>query len=416
MQTNELLPHLFRTEYQKIIAVLCHYFGFEHIEAAEDITSDTFLTAAETWGIKGLPDNPKAWLYTVARNKATDYVRRNVLFNQKIAAGLVNEQGDNLSEEIDLSDKNINDSQLQMIFAICHPVLNAEAQIGLALRILCGFGIDEIADAFLSNKETINKRLFRAKEKLRQQRVKIVFPGETEISGRLSVVLKTLYLLFNEGYYSRCQNITLRKDLCLEAMRLNYLLVEHKQTNHPEANALLALMCFHASRFDARTDENGEMIRYDEQDRALWNDELIATGRKYLNLASKGAGVSQYHLEAAIAWWHTVKEDNPEKWENILTLYNRLLVLNYSPSAALNRAYAIWKVKGKEQAIIEAEKLQLNTDHLYHALLGHLYTGVDNEKASAYLQNALALAKSDADKRRIKKDLAALLKTENPGD
>ncbi|SDF78882.1 RNA polymerase sigma factor [Mucilaginibacter sp. P25] len=408
MQQDQLLPHLFRSEYQKIIAVLCHYFGFERIEAAEDIASDTFLTAAETWGIKGLPDNPKAWLYTVARNKATDYVRRGSRFKQKIAEGIVAE--DNYGAEIDLSDQNISDSQLQMMFAICHPVLPAEAQIGLALRILCGFGIDEIAEAFLSNKETINKRLFRAKEKLREQKVKIVFPEPADIVNRLDIVLKTLYLLFNEGYYSSCQSTTLRKDLCLEAMRLNYLLIENKQTNLPEANALLSLMCFHASRFDARVDEHGEMIRYDDQDRMLWNDDLIVKGRYYLNLASKkGNGAGKYHIEAAIAYWHTIKTDTTEKWENILMLYNRLLITAYSPAAALNRAYALAKVKGKEKAIIEAEKLKLDTNHLYHVLLGYLYTGVDRKKAVLHLQTALKLAKTTTDKSRITKDLKALL-------
>ncbi|MET3500228.1 RNA polymerase sigma-70 factor (ECF subfamily) [Mucilaginibacter rubeus] len=408
MQQDQLLPHLFRSEYQKIIAVLCHYFGFEHIEAAEDIASDTFLTAAETWGIKGLPDNPKAWLYTVARNKATDYVRRGSRFKQKIAEGIVAE--DNYEAEIDLSDQNISDSQLQMMFAICHSVLPAEAQIGLALRILCGFGIDEIAEAFLSNKETINKRLFRAKEKLREQKVKIVFPEPADIINRLGIVLKTLYLLFNEGYYSSCQSTTLRKDLCLEAMRLNYLLIENKQTNLPEVNALLSLMCFHASRFDARVDEHGEMIRYDDQDRMLWNDDLIVKGRYYLNLASKkGNDAGKYHIEAAIAYWHTVKTDTTEKWENILMLYNRLLIAAYSPAAALNRAYALAKVKGKENAIIEAEKLKLDTNHLYHVLLGYLYTGVDRKKAVSHLQTALKLAKTATDKSRITKDLKALL-------
>lgn len=407
MQQDQLLPHLFRSEYQKIIAVLCHYFGFEHIEAAEDIASDTFLTAAETWGIKGLPDNPKAWLYTVARNKATDYVRRGSKFKQKIAEGFAIE--DNYEVEIDLSDQNISDSQLQMMFAICHPILSAEAQIGLALRILCGFGIDEIAEAFLSNKETINKRLFRAKEKLREQKVKIVFPMESEIVNRLGIVLKTLYLLFNEGYYSSCQSAILRKDLCLEAMRLNYLLIENKQTNLPEVNALLSLMCFHASRFDARIDDNGEMIRYDDQDRMLWNDELIAKGKHYLNLASKGNEAGKYHIEAAIAYWHTVKTDTAEKWENILMLYNRLLIAAYSPAAALNRAYALAKVRGKEKAIIEAEKLKLDTNHLYHVLLGYLYTDIDNEKAISHLQTALKLAKTQADKSRIGKDLKVLL-------
>lgn len=399
---------MFRTEYRKLIAVLYRHFGFEHPEIAEDIASDTFLTAAETWGLKGLPDNPTAWLYTVARNKAKDYLKHGNIFTQKVSSVIQTGEAYLPVTEIDLSDKSIKDSQLQMMFAICHPAITAEAQIGLALRILCGFGIDEIAGAFLSNKETINKRLFRAKEKLREEKVKIEFPESKAISSRLDNVLKTLYLLFNEGYYSSSGNATLRKELCLEAMRLNYLLIENKLFNLPEVCALLSLMCFHASRFEARMDENGEMVRYDEQDTSLWNEELIEKGKQYLSKASKGDKITKYHIEATIAYWHTIKADTPEKWDNILQLYNRLLITEYSPMAALNRTYAVSKVKGNAEAIIEAEKLQLNGNHLYHILLGSLYKDTDMQKAKQHLQTALKLAKTVAEKKQIKKDLDKL--------
>jgi RNA polymerase sigma factor (sigma-70 family) len=408
MQKDNILPHLFRTEYRKIIAVLYRHFGFEHPEIAEDIASDTFLIAAETWGLKGLPENPAGWLHTVARNKAKDYIKHNAVFTQKITAAIQSGEVGFAEMEIDLSDQSINDSQLQMMFAICQPSLPAEAQIGLALRILCGFGIDEIADAFLSNKETINKRLFRAKEKLREENVKIEFPEKSQIKSRLSNVLKTLYLLFNEGYYSSCKDKTLRKELCLEAMRLNYLLVENELSDLPEVNALLSLMCFHASRFEARMDEKGEMIRYDEQDTTLWNEELIERGKHYLNQAAKGNQLSKYHFEATIAYWHTQKEDSHEKWENILNLYNRLLITEYSSIAALNRTYALSKIRGNAEAIIEAEKLQLHNNHLYHVLLGHLYRDTDQQKAAHHLETALKMSKTSAEKKQIKKDLKSL--------
>ena len=312
---KELIPRLFRTEYSKITAVLGKLFGFDHIEIAEDIASDTFLLAAETWGMKGIPENPVAWLYTVAKNRAKDHLKHNALFIEKVSPQVQKNTSELYEIDIDLSSRNIVDSQLQMMFAICNPVISPEAQIGLSLRILCGFGIEEIADAFLSNKETINKRLFRAKEKLRAEKIKIEFPRQTEISKRLDTVLTTLYLLFNEGYYSVSQNITLRKNLCLEAMRLNFLLVDNENTNKPQANALLALMCFHASRFEARLNPNGENVLYNEQDTSLWDDELITQGEYYLNQAAKGNTISKYHLEAGIAYWHTKKNDSAEKWE-----------------------------------------------------------------------------------------------------
>jgi len=399
MEQTELIPHLFRTEYRKIVSVLCNVFGIEHIEIAEDIVSDTFLLASELWGLKGLPDNPTAWLYSVAKNKTKDYLKRNSLFAQKISKEIKSSNTGTSEEiEIDLSVKNINDSQLAMIFVVCHPCNPAEAQIGLALNLLCGFGIDEIANAFLTNREVIYKRLQRAKEKLRNEKIKIEQPALPEINNRLSNVLMTLYLLFNEGYYSSIKDITLRKDLCLEAMRLTYFLIENERMNNPFANALLSLMCFHSSRFDARLNQNGEIILYQDQDTSLWNQELIAQGVYFFNQASQGSEISKYHLEAGIAYWHTIKDDTKEKWENILQLYNHLLLIEYSPIAALNRTYALAKANGKQEAIIEAEKINLTGNHLYHSLLGDLYTNLDNTKAIAHLQIALTLAKSTADK------------------
>lgn len=408
MENQELIPRLFRTEFRKITAVLCKLFGVQHIEIAEDIASETFLSAMETWSYKGIPANPVAWLYTVAKNKAKNLIARDLLFIGKIQPALKLAETNTETIEIDLSEKNITDSQLQMLFAICHPSIPVEAQIGLALRILCGFGIEEIANAFLSNKETINKRLQRAKAKLQQEKVQIEFPPEKEINKRLETVLTTLYLLFNEGYYSESRDDILREDLCLEAMRLTYLLVENEQTDLPPVNALLSLMCFHASRFAARKNDNGEIVLYHDQDEQLWNAELITKGIFYLNRASQGTIISKYHLEASIAYWHTIKADTKEKWESILQLYNRLLQIEYSPVAALNRTFALSKVYGKQQAISEAEKLKLFNNQYYYTLLGELYTNIDNGKALQNFETAYNLAKTQPDKQLIKQKIGTL--------
>src|ERR1700759_3533372 len=346
MQDKELIPYLYRTEFRKITAVLCRSLGIEHISVAEDLVGDTFLLAAETWGLKGLPQNPAAWLYTVAKNKAKDLLKRNALFSQKISPEIQKSSDEFDETEIDLSVQNIRDSQLQMMFAICYPGIPPEAQIGLSLRIRCGFSIDEIADAFLTNKETINKRLYRAKERLKEDKVNIELPSDKEIDKRIENVLTTLYLLFNEGYYSSSHNSVLRKDLCLEAMRLTHMLTENENTNKPYVSALLALMCFHASRFEARVDSNDELVLYEDQDTSLWNKELILRGEYYLNRAATGNYLSKYHLEAAIAYWHTVTGRDADKWSKILSLYNQLLITEYSPVAALNRTYALAKVYG----------------------------------------------------------------------
>ncbi|HET6767582.1 MAG TPA: sigma-70 family RNA polymerase sigma factor [Chitinophagaceae bacterium] len=408
MDQQGLIPHLFRTEFRKITAVLCKHFGIAHIETAEDIASDTFLLAVETWTYKGLPANPTAWLYTVAKNKAKNVINRSRLFSEKIATEIKKTSPETELPEINLSEQNIIDSQLQMLFAICHPSIPRDAQIGLALRLLCGFGINEIATAFLTNNETINKRLFRAKEKLRTEKVRIEPPGKSEINSRLDTVLTTLYLLFNEGYYSESDDIVLREDLCEEARRLTWMLIENEETNQPKVNALYSLMCFHSSRFAARKNESGEMILYDDQDESLWNQELIIKGIYFLHEAANGNDVSKYHIEASIAFWHTNKADTKEKWENILQLYNKLLQIEYSPIAALNRTYALSKANGKQEAIIEAEKLKLVNNHFYFTLLGELYTDTNVDKAKENFQRAFSLAKTHTDKQTIQKKIEQL--------
>jgi RNA polymerase sigma factor (sigma-70 family) len=408
MRESELIPHLFRTEFRKIASVLCKYLGVDKIEIAEDIASDTFLSALEIWPYKGVPANPEAWLYTVAKNKTRNFIKRNKFFSDTIIPTVQNSSSETNITEVDLSVKNIYDSQLQMLFTICHPSIAVEAQIGLSLRILCGFGVEEIANALLTNKETVNKRLFRAKEKLRNEKVKIELPSESEINKRLDTVLMTLYLLFNEGYYSESRDSVIREDLCLEAMRLTYLLIENEQTNNPPANALLALMCFHSSRFESRRNKNGELVLYDEQDESLWNKELISKGVYYLHEASRGDILSKYHLEAGIAYWLTIKDDSDEKWEAVLGLYNQLLIMEYSQVAALNRTFVLSKVYGKAAAIAEAEKLNLENNHFYFTLLGELHRGLDNEKARLIFQKALSLAKTQADKQTIEKKIEQL--------
>jgi len=398
----ESLKQLFQQEFSKMVAVISKLYGLQHIEIAEDIVSETFLAAAETWGVKGIPPNPAAWLYTVAKQKTLYYFRRNKILDEKIIPALKANQSEATEmEELDFSSQNIKDSQLQMLFAICTPAIASEAQIGLALRILCGFGIDEIAEAFLSNKETINKRLFRAKEKLRAEHINMEMPPEPEISERLDNVLHVIYLLFSEGYYSQTQNEILRKDFCLEAMRLGLLLTDYEKTNFPKTNALMALMCFHASRFDARQDKEDALILYEDQNEALWDKELIKQGIHFLSRSAEGNEVSSYHLEARIAYWHCMKQDTNEKWNEILQLYDQLLLVNYSPGVVLNRIYALYKAKGYKTALAEAEKLQINDSHFYFLLLGELYKHEDVSKAKTNFQKALSLAKTQTEKQEI---------------
>ncbi|TDX02333.1 RNA polymerase sigma factor [Dinghuibacter silviterrae] len=393
---SDLLPNLFRLEFSKMTAVLCRHFGLKHIELAEDIAGDAFLKASEYWPVHGIPDNPTGWLYTVAKNKARDYLKHTAIFEQKVRDAI---KTDEAEPEVEFSDQSIHDSQLAMIFAVCNPVIPQSAQICLALQVLCGFGVEEIAGAFLAKPETIKKRLQRARAQLRNVNFSITVPQQT--GPRLDAVLKTLYLLFNEGYFSKTHDRLIRKDLCMEAMRLTHLL-----SGTPAADALMALFCYQSSRLDARTDDEGQTVLFDEQDKSLWDQSLIDRGNSYLVNAFTGDTVSTYHLEAAIAYWHTTA-DNSQKWPHILSLYDQLLTLAYSPITALNRTFAFAKVHGHAAAIPAAEKLGLDQMGTYHQLLGFLYTGLQPGKAIHHYQKAIELSASKEERQNLERLQAA---------
>lgn len=392
-EVRSRLQSLFRSEFSKLVAVISSQFGLQHIEIAEDIVSETFLTATEHWTKGEIPDNPKGWLYTVAKQKTLYHLRRNKILRDNVLPHYSQDAQANDIEDLDLSSSNIYDSQLKMMFAICHPAIASEAQIGLALRILCGFSIDDIADAFLTNKETINKRLFRARERLRTENITIAFPPDNQVAARLDNVLHILYLLFNEGYYSATRNQSLKKDLCFDAIRQTMLLTENSKTNVAKTHALLALMCFHTSRFSAR-EQNDSLTLYDDQDRSLWDQELINRGCFHLEQSTDSQHITPYHLEAGIAFWHCQSDETPGKWQNILRHYDLLLAYGFSPVIALNRIYALYKVEGPARALKQAEELPIYADRFYHALMGELLKHTDVEKATIHLEKAREMAKS----------------------
>ncbi|TKC05547.1 RNA polymerase subunit sigma [Pedobacter polaris] len=408
---KELLPHLFRQEYAKMTAVLCRHFGLKHVEIAEDIVSDTFLKASENWAINGIPKNPTAWLYTVAKNKTKDYFKHIVVFETQIKEVIKPNEFD-IEQDFEFSSQNIADSQLAMIFAVCSPSNSTESQICLALQILCSFSVEEIANAFLTKPETIKKRLQRARTNLRNDSFQIKILNEKETKLRLNSVLKTLYLLFNEGYFSKTNNQLIRQELCSEAVRLTLMLTENNFTNTPQTNALLALMCFQSSRLEARTNDQGEAVLFDEQNKNLWDKTLIEKGNYYLVNACNGNEISKYHLEAGIAYWHTTPTDQ-DKWQHILQLYNQLILIEYSPITALNRTFAYAKVYGHNNAIHEAEKLKLEESNYYHKLLGYLYVDIDINKAIFHYTQAIGLTKSKIEKQSLSKEIERISEKNN---
>jgi RNA polymerase sigma factor (sigma-70 family) len=398
---NDFITDLYRAEYSKIVTLLCKSYGISHMELAEDVVSDTFLKATETWGLKGIPKNPGAWLYTVAKNRMKDHFRRNGIFNEKIAPTL-SQQADESDATYDtFSEESINDNMLRMMFVVCDPAIALESQIALALRILCGFTIDEICNALVANKESINKRLYRGRESLKKG-LQLRDITNKAIQERLDGVLTILYLMFNEGYFSTTSKEKIRRDMCYESMRLLHLLTRFQQTNKPRVNALMALFCFQVSRFDARLSPNEDQILYDAQNTDQWNMDLIRKGEYYMTLSVSDMPHTRYHLESLIAFWHTRKKAEPTtKWNSILQLYNRLLQLQYSPVAALNRTYALARVHGNRIALKEALKIKLNDNPLYHVLLAELYTDIDEKKRLECLRTAITKTKNESDKKLL---------------
>jgi len=404
---NQLVDHLFRHESGKMIAVLSRLMGLQNIEVAQDIVQDTLLQAMSLWAYKTIPDNPSAWLYRVAKNKAIDFLRREKRFHE-ISPGY----SYLLQSEYTLSstiknlflENEIQDSQLRMIFACCHPAITEESQIALTLKTLCGLSINEIAKAFLTTEETIAKRIYRAKEKIKSEKIELEVPQSNELSSRVDTVLKSLYLLFNEGYKSSNPDKLIREDLCEEAIRLCLLVTQNSLTSFPRSKALLALMCFQASRLDARLDDKNNIILLKHQDRRKWNHSLMSKGFELMEESTEPFEVSSYHLEAAIAAQHAAARSFEQtNWRSIYHLYEMLYQLQPNPVVAMNKAIASSYAISKQNALDELQQIKgLENHHLYYATLGEIYFDLENKiEAKKFFTKALELTSSSYEQQLL---------------
>lgn len=413
----KLTDHLFRHEAGKMVAVLTRIFGLHNLDLAEDVVQEAFGKAITEWRFK-VPDNPPAWLMLTAKNKAIDIVRRQRHqreFAQEASSLLKSEYTAAPVIENFFMKHEIQDSQLRMIFACCHPALSEADQIALTLKTCSGFSIQEIASALLSDHEVIKKRLQRARSFIAEKGVRFNIPTGNELKKRLDIVLHTVYLIFNEGYKSSGKEELIRRDLCEEAIRLSLLLTENSYTSHPKCLAMVSLLALQASRFDARLDESGSIVLLEDQDRGKWNHELINIGMQFFERSIGGEELTEYHLEAAIVAEHSMSPDfAATDWNRILSLYDLLARLNPSPVVLLSRAIVIGKVDGPQKAIDEihaipeVEKL-IHTHYLFPATLGELYRqlGKTNE-AQQSLQVAIALTHSPSEKALLKRKLVEI--------
>jgi RNA polymerase sigma factor (sigma-70 family) len=407
----ELSEHLFRRESGRLIAALTRIFGVHNLALAEDVVQDAFCRALEVWKVRGVPENPSAWLMATAKNRALDVVRR-----ERTARTFAPEMGRLLETEwttapvVDeaFATHTIRDEQLRMMFSCCHPRLPEEAQVALILNILCGFSANEIASAFLTSRAAIEKRISRGKKVLARDR-RLFDLADVEFTARLSAVRRALYLLFSEGHHGGSAESAVRVELCHEAIRLAALLCDDMQTAAPETNALAALMCLHAARLPARLDAAGDLNPLLDQDRSRWDTRLVAQGLALLERSAAGHTLTAYHIEAAIAAAHISAAGVDETdWASIVALYDRLMTIAPSPVVALNRAIAIAHRDGAARGIEElhaiADRDRLEKYPFYPAALGELELRRGNAGAAReHFSAALARARNAMERRFLEK-------------
>ena len=409
---NQLVDHLFRRESGKMVASFTQLFGPDHLEMVEDVVQEALLKAVRQWPFTGIPDNPSAWLWQVAKNQALDLLRRETAFSSKLVA-ITREFDEYVSLPEPQLAHEVQDNQLRLMFTCCHPLIPKSAQVVLTLKTLCGFSIPEISRAFLVREATIAKRLVRAKQKIKKANIPYEVPTGEALANRLASVLEVLYLLFNEGYYASHGDELIRWDLCGEAIRLTTLLTEHAVCAAPATHALLSLMLLHGARLGARQDKNGNLLLLSEQDRSRWDKAMIIKGFHHLHQSAKAEVLSEYYLQAMIAACHCLASTyETTDWEKILRLYDLLCQLNDSPVIALNRAVALSKVHGPVAGVeaineVEASKA-MTVYHLLYATRAALYMQLaDYEKACADYQQALALTKVKAAQSFLRTKLAS---------
>ncbi|HVV49062.1 MAG TPA: sigma-70 family RNA polymerase sigma factor [Polyangia bacterium] len=409
------VEHLFRREAGRMSAVVLRLLGFGHLDLAEDIVHDALVQALEVWKYGGLPDNPAAWLMAAAKNRAIDVIRR-----ERTARRFAPELADQLSTEWSLAptvaaafeDREIVDAELRLMFELADGRLPEETQVMLILKYLCGFGVREIAQAFLSGEDAVEKRLSRARATLQAAGGWAPLADAQRVRARAPAVCRALYLLFNEGYHGSHPEAVVREELCGEALRLGALLADHPVTGVAEVKGLFALMCLLGARLPARRDARGDLVPLDEQDRARWDAALGARGLAALGAATAAGAVGELQLEAAIAAQHAVAPSvAATDWTAIVALYDRLAALRPSPVVALNRAVAVGFARGLEAGLAEIEaieRLGRLDDYLFLAAArGDLLRRAGRRaEALPHYRRARELARNEPERRFFARRLA----------
>ena len=421
---DQLVEHFFRHESANLTAVLVRIFGFELIDVVEDKVQEALMEALLAWRQRGVPKNPAGWLHQVAKNRIIDTIRRERRKHQfsdgpgpdGILHGGIQSEWMAVATPVPIEPDECQDSLLRMIFACCHPELDRQSQLALTLKVVCGFNDREIGRGLFLSPAAIKKRVTRAKQFLQMRRTSLNYPEPSQMKARLEVVHEVLYLMFNEGHSATQGELPVRVDLCEEAARLCHLLCE-KKMGDGKSCALLALMLFHAARFDARTGEEGNVILLADQDRSCWDQDMIQIAEYWLVKSATGKEVSEFHLEAGIARLHCQAPSLEQTdWPAVIRLYDMLLEMYPSPVYNLNKAVALWQCGRLTSAMKIIRQLELAGSlkkYLpFHCTYAKFLEADGNFQAARdRLIVARELAESENDQRMIDSRIEALSHT-----
>jgi RNA polymerase sigma-70 factor (ECF subfamily) len=391
------LETLFRHQAAKLVAALLRVLGVERIDAAEDLVQDTLIVALQSWQ-SGMPQDPSAWLFAVARNRARDLLRK-----ERVRGGGVDHAVE-LAELAAPEPEQEDEDLLRVMFSCCHPELTLESQSALILRLVCGFGPREVAHMFLADEGAMEKRLFRAKRVLADEGALFEVSDPDEARARLPAVLDALYLMFDAGYHGSVVPEVVRADVCADAIRLSSLLADARSTTSPEVHALVALMCLHAARLPGRLDRDGALRPLEQQDRGRWDQDLIERGVAHLAASGAGSAISAHHLEAGIAAHHALSPSLGETpWPAIVALYELLYARKRTPVVALNLAIARSMVGSPRAGIEEIQAIDgrdklLGYPFYWAALVDLALRAGDREAASAWIRAGVGASRNEAER------------------
>lgn len=406
---HNTLDHLFRHEYSKLVAMLTNRYGAALLDLVEDAVQESLLKASKVWSYQPMPDRPGAWLYRVANNQMIDFLRREKK-SVDYEANYVDEGAD--EKEFELQEDVIKDEQLKMIFACCHPSMKPQEQLMLSLKLLCGLSVREIARALLKSEEGTKKAIQRAKQKFKTEVGDLRVPREEEIGERLNAVLQVIYLLFNEGYKATSGEKLMKQELCEEAIRLAFLMLNEGQCDTNELNALISMMLFKAARFPARTDAEGRLLTLEFQDRSLYRQDYVQWAWNFLKRSSDFESTTVYQLEAAISSYYTAASSYENtNWKQILRLYDALVLHKPSPVVKMSRVVVLSKVEGPAKALECMEEIEqdLKGNQSFQALKADLYAQLENwNKARYHLSIAIREAENQTERRFLEAKLDQL--------